>query len=411
MNKLLRHTLSGLCGLLLAAGFGCNQLKSGKEQPITSSPPPSSSKHITLFLCGDVMTGRGIDQVLPHPSDPLLYESYMKSAFGYVKLAEQVHGPIPTPVSFNYIWGDALAELQRADPDVRLINLETSITTSDTYWPGKGIHYRMHPANTPCLTAAKIDYCALANNHVLDWGYAGLDETVATLQQAQISSSGAGQNLTEASAPAVLEVPGKGRVLVFAYGISSSGIPVNWAATEEQPGVNLLADLSPSTVRYIYKQVTTVKRAGDIVVVSIHWGGNWGYTIPAAHSRFAHQLIDEAGVAVIYGHSSHHVKGLEVYQGQPIIYGAGDFLNDYEGIGGYEDYRADLTLMYFVSVDSVTGKLVHLHMMPMQIKHFRLHHAAKPDALWLRELLNREGMQLGTRVELQPDHMLTLSWD
>ena len=100
-----------------------------------------------------------------------------------------------------------------------------------------------------------------------------------------------------------------------------------------------------------------------------------------------------------------------MYQGQPIIYGAGDFLNDYEGIGGYEDYRADLTLMYFVSVDSVTGKLVHLHMMPMQIKHFRLHHAAKPDALWLRELLNREGMQLGTRVELQSDHMLTLSWD
>jgi poly-gamma-glutamate synthesis protein (capsule biosynthesis protein) len=209
----------------------------------------------------------------------------------------------------------------------------------------------------------------------------------------------------------VLEVPGKGRVLVFAFGISSSGIHVNWAATEERPGVNLLADLSPETVQYIREQVTAVKRSGDIVVVSIHWGANWGYAIPAAHKRFAHQLIDEAGVAVIFGHSSHHVKGLEVYHGQPIIYGAGDFLNDYEGIGGYEDYRADLTLMYFVSVDPETGKLVHLHMVPMQIKHFSLHRAAKADALWLQELLNREGMQLAIRVELQPDHRLTLSWD
>src|SRR5947208_16970240 len=90
---------------------------------------------IGMFLCGDVMTGRGIDQVLPHPGNPVLYESYIRDARDYVQLAERVNGPIPRPVSFSYIWGDALSELERAGTDGRIINLETSITTSEAHWP------------------------------------------------------------------------------------------------------------------------------------------------------------------------------------------------------------------------------------------------------------------------------------
>jgi len=63
---------------------------------------------IRIFLCGDVMTGRGIDQILPYPGDPTIYESYMTSAQGYVKIAEEVNGPIDYPVSFLYVWGDIL---------------------------------------------------------------------------------------------------------------------------------------------------------------------------------------------------------------------------------------------------------------------------------------------------------------
>ena len=126
------------------------------------------SEPITLFLCGDVMTGRGIGQIMPNPSHPRIYEAYVKDAGGYVELAERENGPIPRSVDPAYIWGDALDELERVAPDVRIINLETSITTSEAYWKGKGINYRMHPENRPCLTAAKIDCCTLANNHVLD---------------------------------------------------------------------------------------------------------------------------------------------------------------------------------------------------------------------------------------------------
>jgi len=114
-----------------------------------------------LFLCGDVMTGRGIDQALPHPANPILYEPYVHDAREYVHLAEKAHGPIPRPLSFDYIWGDALQELEDAQMDLRLVNLETAITSAETSWSGKAIHYRMHPQNIGCLSAARISACTL----------------------------------------------------------------------------------------------------------------------------------------------------------------------------------------------------------------------------------------------------------
>lgn len=373
--------------------------------------PAEDSTLITMFLSGDVMTGRGIDQVLPHPSDPVIHEPYMKSARGYVDLAISANGPIPRPVSFAYIWGDALAELERIGPDLRIVNLETSITKSDDYWEGKGINYRMHPENIPCLTAAGIDYCSLANNHILDWGYTGLIETLETLGKANIECAGAGRDAKEAETPAVLNVAGKGRVIVFSYGATTSGIPSSWAASDDKPGVNLIEELSDQAVRSVKARVEEVKQRGDIVVVSIHWGGNWGYSIPPRQRQFAHRLIDEAGVDVIHGHSSHHVKGMEVYRDKLVIYGCGDFLNDYEGIGGYEEYRADLALMYFVSVDPATGKLAQLQMIPTRIRNFRVQRVPETDARWLQDVLNREGIRLGTRVRLNRISTLTLHWD
>ena len=365
---------------------------------------------IVLFLCGDVMTGRGIDQILPHPGAPHIFESYVRDARLYVDLAEKVNGPIRKPVDYSYIWGDALDELEQTAPDVRIINLETSITTNEGYWAGKGIQYRMHPKNIPCISAAKIDCCVLANNHVLDWDYAGLQETLESLSNTDVKSAGAGRNLQEAQAPAVLDVAGKGRVLVFAYGSPSSGVPLDWGAAKDRPGVHLLPDLSKKTAGRIREQVAAVKRSGDVVVASIHWGGNWGYRISSQQQGFAHQLIDKAGVDIIHGHSSHHPKGVEVYKDKLILYGCGDFLNDYEGIGGHEEYRSDLTLMYFPSVDPSSGKLVGLRLVPLQIRNFRLNRASKPDIRWLKNTLNREGKVLGSWVELNEGRSLMLRW-
>jgi len=386
----------------------------GKMQPAVKKTIARSSKtvpHVTLFMTGDIMTGRGIDQALPFAGDPVIYEPYMKSAKGYLQIAEEANGPIPQPAAFSYIWGDALEELQRRRPDLRLINLETSITASNDFWKGKGINYRMHPQNIPVLTQAGINFCALANNHILDWGYAGLIETLQTLQKANIASSGAGRNLKEAAAPAVMTLAGKRRVIIFSFGLASSGIPSSWAAAADKPGVHLLTDLSDSSVRHIAQSVRRIKHQGDIAVASIHWGGNWGYKIPDAQKAFAHRLIDEADMDVIHGHSSHHVKGIEVYKERLILYGCGDFINDYEGIGGYEEFRADLSLMYFATIDPATGKLNELQMIPTQIKRFRVNRASMNDTRWLKKILNREGARLGTQVILDKNNALLMRWD
>jgi poly-gamma-glutamate synthesis protein (capsule biosynthesis protein) len=200
---------------------------------------------LRLFLCGDVMTGRGIDQALPYPCDPSLHESYVTSAADYVRLAEGKSGPIPKPLKFSYIWGDALAEWRRVEPHARIVNLETSITRSEIY-AHKGINYRMSPENSACLVAAGIDCCVLANNHVLDWGHDGLTETLDVLQRHKIKTAGVGRTIAQAKAPAVLDVTGKARVLVFSFASVTSGTPRRWAATAEKSGVALLPNLSRS---------------------------------------------------------------------------------------------------------------------------------------------------------------------
>ncbi len=375
-----------------------------------ASDSPSEAGHsVTLFLCGDVMTGRGIDQILPHFSDPVLYEPYVKDARDYVRLAERRNGPIPKPVSYSHIWGDALDELEKMSPDLRIINLETGVTLSDDYERDKGINYRMHPENVRCLTAAKVDLCVLANNHVLDWGRSGLIDTIETLRKANVGTVGAGRNLEEAQVPAILEAK-QTRVAVFSFGSPTSGIPYSWAASRNEPGVNLLKDFSDETVRSVEGQVERVKQQVDIVIASIHWGGNWGFGIPPEQIRFAHSLIDHAGIDVVYGHSSHHVKGIQVYRGKPILYGCGDFLDDYEGISGYEEFRGDLGLMYFVSMDALTGKLIRLQMKPTQIKNFSVTRASEANSRWLRDTLNREGAALGTRAHLGHNNTLELEW-
>lgn len=363
----------------------------------------STRDHLTLFLCGDLMMGRGIDQVLPHPSRPQLYEEFMTSALDYVALAESVNGPIPRPAEFAFIWGEALAILDQVRPDARIANLETSVTTSEAAVP-KGINYRMHPRNAPVLGVAGVDCCTLANNHTLDWGEPGLLETLETVRAAGIATTGAGRDLAEARAPAVLLVDAEGgearedgefRILVYGMGTADSGIPPSWGAAPGRPGIHLLPDLSDRTAAGIGELVRESKRPGDIAVASIHWGGNWGYEIPEAQRRFAHNLVDRAGVDVVHGHSSHHPKGIEVHRDRPIIYGCGDFIHDYEGIRGYETFRNDLVLMYFPTLDRGTGRLLRLEIWPLRIRRFRLTRPTREDRAWLLGVLDRECGRFG----------------
>lgn len=374
------------------------QVKTNEEQQI-----------LKLFLAGDVMLGRGIDQALPYSVKPVLYEAYVKDARDYVKLAERENGKLHLPLSYNYLWGDALEVWKKEAPDFKLVNLETAVTTNEVPWSGKGIHYRMHPKNIKALTEAKIDHVSLSNNHVLDWSRPGLLETMQTLKASEIDFSGAGKNAETAAAPSILTAE-NGRILVYSYGSPSSGVPAAWAAGPDKPGVNFLPQLDEKEVKKISRRIAKEEKPGDLVVFSIHWGANWGYSISEEKRKFAHQLIDAAGVDVVFGHSSHHPLGIEVYHDKLIIYGAGDFFNDYEGISGKEKYRGELSLMYFPQFAMKSGDLTALKLIPMEIKKFRLNYAEDEDVDWMQTVLNREGQQFGTRFEAVDGQALEIEW-
>lgn len=371
--------------------------------------PGGSGPGLRFMLCGDIMTGRGIDQALPHSVPPKIYEPYVTDARRYVTLAEEANGAIPEPISPSYLWGDAASFWELLSPDLKIVNLETSVTAAGEPWQGKDIHYRMHPENIGVLTEADIDACVLANNHALDWGYVGLDDTLAALKKAAIFAAGAGDTLEAAQKPVMLETSGA-KIVLFAAGSPDAGVSPGWAAGSDTPGLFVIEDFSETTVSRIAKLVKPYDRPGHVIVFSLHWGGNWGFEVPRSHRRFAHALIDHAGVDLLFGHSSHHVKGIEVYKDRLILYGSGDLINDYEGIGGYQHYRPDLRLLYFPRVDGRSGRLRELLMAPLTMRRFRLERVGEDGTRWLAETLTREGKRFGTSVRFRHDSLLELRW-
>ena len=375
---------------------------------------------IRLGFVGDVMIGRGIDAILPFSVEGTIHESYMKDANGYVRLAVRENGPLPhaelEEKRSSYIWGDLIEDLK--SPDALIVNLETSLTRSNNWDQNKGIHYRSHPNNVESLSAIGVKAATLANNHVLDWGEEGLKETMRTLDVAGISYAGAGIDEKIAKKPTFLtiEVPAvadstRGEeivtVAVLAIGFPSAGVPTDWHASKNQCGVNVEEEVNEEVAKRafesIQKRAKELRTVPDITIVSLHWGSNWNWGNPSKWRKFAHTLVD-LGVDVVIGHSSHHVKGMEVYKNKFIAYGLGDFLNDYEGIvgQGYEDYRNDLSALYLPVIDLKTKELLQVDIIPCKIKHLKVQRATDAsDVAWLQSTFNREGSGLGTSCKIE----------
>ena len=343
-------------------------------QPAERSSAESAS--VTLFLCGDVMTGRGIDQILPHPGEPHLYEPYMRSALGYVQLAEQANGPIPRPVDFAYIWGDALAELERVRPHARIINLETSVTAAEDAWPDKGIHYRMHPANVPLPDRRAHRLLRAREQPRARLGHRGLRGDAGDAARRGHPHRRRGPRRRRGrGARRCIERAGPGpRAASSRSATDSSGVPRDWAARagprgREFPARPLRARRADAVARRSRR-----RRSGPATSSSPRsTGAATGATAFRRRSaRFAHAAHRRGGVDVVHGHSSHHPKGIEVYRERLILYGCGDFLNDYEGIRGHEAFRADLALMYFPTLDPASGRLMRFALTPTRIRHFRV---------------------------------------
>eukprot|EP00571_Detonula_confervacea_P016399 CAMPEP_0172303692 /NCGR_PEP_ID=MMETSP1058-20130122/5203_1 /TAXON_ID=83371 /ORGANISM="Detonula confervacea, Strain CCMP 353" /LENGTH=494 /DNA_ID=CAMNT_0013014625 /DNA_START=1017 /DNA_END=2501 /DNA_ORIENTATION=- len=323
----------------------------------------------------------------------------------------------------HYLWGDYLHLPISPSPDLRLLNLETAVTRSisNSDVPVmKGIRYHFHVDNFDGILGAVAEekhggnktiptVITLANNHILDFGHTAFNtETLPELierynspkarNEHPISFIGAGSNDARASKPVHLHVSSGGasgdtQVYIFAAGSVDSGIPLSWAATPSCAGVFVLPPIVGHEsideciqimhhwmAHHLKKKSTTP----PLLILSIHWGPNWAYRsygygdeqdhdLQVYRRMLAHRLIDECGFDLIHGHSSHHIRGLELHNGKLIIYGAGDLINDYEGFSNPGD-EAYVTLgaLFLVDLCPTTGHLKRLQLLPTFMNRLRL---------------------------------------
>ena len=416
-----------------------------------------ASKSFTLTFLGDVMLGRLVDQLFPqHVNNTHDEEIAAHFVRDYPSILGNGNYTASSP------WGTTLPLLCASD--LTLINLETSVTTSSESWPQKKFNYRMHPSNLgPILQAAHVDYVSLANNHTLDFGTEGLVETVWTLKEAGVSFAGAGETTLESYRAAVLWLPRKAqeyhsrrvdgqKVLQsqqeqpqdHAYPVhvySASDHPHDWNTV---PTFHLIDYSSKTRVRLrrllLTGGATTHPPENDYVnedhefhhrahhhhqqsgsssstpasalkIFSIHWGPNYTWHPSDRIRALAHFLIDECGVDIVHGHSSHHVQGVERYHGKVIIYGCGDFVDDYTM---HEDFRNDLGAVWRVTVKEKFGSeqddnrgvnenglsLDRLEIFPMRIDRFRamLLDVQDKDHWWVWRKIEALSADLGTLV-------------
>jgi poly-gamma-glutamate synthesis protein (capsule biosynthesis protein) len=284
---------------------------------------------VTIAFIGDVMLGRGVN--------------------------EQIK--VRSPESF---WGDVLPILQQADAVIA--NLECAITEHQQEYRRvpKVFYFAADPVAVDVLRVANIRCVNLANNHILDFEEQGLLDTLLYLDAAKIYHVGAGQDISEATTPLVMNVADLQLGM-----IALTDNQPDFAAGVNRPGTNYLEIRSdPKTLALIESAVVQLRQAGaKLVILSAHWGPNMVTSPSPQFRRFARGVID-SGVDIFYGHSAHLFQAVEYYHNGLILYDTGDFLNDY---AVDPILRNDWSFVFLVEVDS--QGLNRLHLIPVFLKY------------------------------------------
>jgi len=347
-----------------------------------------------IFVAGDVMLGRLVDQIFPTHVTETLDGKHAKTLLRSYKMEEKVQ-----ELGHKYVWGDVLPFIMNSD--LKIINLETSVTTWNEKWPNKEFNYRMHPDNLQCLKEVGIDYCALANNHTLDFGVQGMIDTMKSLTASGIKWAGVGMNKKESMEPVTVETKNL-KLLCYSF----ADHPRAWAASETKPGINFLdvENCSDQELKMITSKLESDRReqSPSLVSVSIHWGSNYCWKPSRNFQNFARHLIDH-GVDMIHGHSSHHVQGIEIYKGKPILYGCGDFIDDY---AVDPDFRNDLGFAYFLNFEG--SKFSSIELLPTRVKCFQTNilGAGTEDYEWLVDKMAELSADFGTVIKKEPTGFL-----
>lgn len=203
------------------------------------------------------------------------------------------------------------------EADLVIGNLESPLLTTGKSIPNK-CTLRGNPGWADILREANIGLVSLANNHVMDYGEAGLMQTIRHLDQNQIIHVGAGTNIDDATAPRFLDINGI-RLALLAR--SSVIVSSPTYAKDNRAGVAFFDK------RETILTVQNCKKEADAVLLLFHWGLE-NYHYPSYQQRQLARKLLEAGVDIIVGHHPHVVQGIEKIDGKMVVYSLGNFLFD-----------------------------------------------------------------------------------
>ena len=324
----------------------------------------AGQRSVSIALAGDVMLGRLVNEAIA------------------------LYGP-------TYPWGNVRDLLIQAD--LTIVNLECVITSHTRPWQRtpKVFHFRADPIAVETLRLAGVDGVSLANNHTLDYEVEGLLEMLKLLDERGIVHAGAGANNQEASRPGLLHAAGL-RVALLAYTDNEPG----WAAGERSPGVNYAPiTLNDRWFSKIEKSVEEARSMADLVIFSNHWGPNMRERPPEPFRTFAHAVLD-AGADVYIGHSAHVFQGIEVYRGKPLIYDAGDFVDDY---AVDPILRNDRALLFWLTVDR--QGVQSLELIPCLIEDFQANRARPDEFEAITQRIQLLSAELSTTIDVRGDRL------
>ncbi|RII28402.1 MAG: capsular biosynthesis protein [Geobacter sp.] len=245
------------------------------------------------------------------PTHPARGGEIVINAVGDIMLAGS-GTPVYSRLGYDYPFAATRKYLQRGD--LAIGNLESPITSRGDEFRDKRFRFRAEPAAAAALREAGFSVLTLANNHVLDYGSVGLQDTADLLDRYGILHSGAGKNLGEARQAVTITIKGK-RLAFLAYSLT---FPDKFYASDSTPGT------APGYPSFFADDIAKARQTADYVIVSFHWGTERAERPHSRQVAAAHQAID-AGADVVLGHHPHVLQGIERYKGGVILYSLGNF--------------------------------------------------------------------------------------
>ena len=273
---------------------------------------------------------------------------------------------LPMRLHPEALYGDLLPVLRRAD--LRIVNLECALTDADTPVWKSGAVFKGAPEHVLGLTAVPFDVACLANNHVLDYGVAGLRETLRVLDRHDVQTVGAGLTEEEAHAPLTcLSGGSKVHIVNFSEG-------EDLTASRGGPGV-----FGWDIARAV-DLIRRCKKQGGVVLAIGHCGLEY-VPYPPPYVVTAFRALSDAGADAVIGHHPHVPQGIEWREGRPIIYSLGNF-------AFYQ--QTDLhhrKVGFFVMLDCENNRITGVDFFPYRITDTGLQLLTGSDAADFRRTL------------------------